>query len=983
MKMHCLLLALIGVVALPILLPVTAREVSREIDELPATAVGDWTPVDSPTDYRLYDVAALASNEAWAVGGNGYQGAILHWNGTTWVTVTESLPRTLFSVSMTPAGGLAVGGNQQYPPYNCLLLKWNDATWSDISGGSCSSYDSAYSAYWRSPQDYWYTKCYHESHAVGCDVVHYLNGSVSSAGDVYVPGSAGYIGSLVSTSPTDVWAIAGSTVGGDLIGEQIFRWNGQDWSAVSHPAGSFTAMALISATNGWAVGGGGAIMHWDGHSWQMQTSPVAQTLWSVAFSGSNNGWAVGDDGTILHFDGISWTQVKSPTTATLRKVTLLSPLEGWAVGDNGTILHYATEIHRQFLPLVSNGRKPPVLHMPLDEQPEATTFSDTSSYNLVGTCTGSSCPAAGVPGVIDASVYLNGTEDYLNLGNPAHLNFSGKITLEAWVQLKAADGIRNIVAHGYTTSPAAEVFLRINGGNYELGSWNGPSHKATFAIPAEDYQWGAWVHLVGIYDGTAWRLYRNGSEVSAVPDSTGAIPVNANWVIGSDGTGTARFFHGYIDEVMIYDEAIPAQAVADRYLESRNSHPSQTRLTTASTAPRDVISPSKNLTPKISQGQVVSDTAKTFMAPTSRSLQLDSEGYPHYAYGGDHLYYAWYDGIIWRYETVDNAAGVGAFASLALDMPDHPSISYTGHGLKYAYRTSTGWITQTVDSQVEVGSASMALDAAGHPHIAYHDLTNHNLKYAHWTGSAWTIRTLDGRGDLLWPWITVALALDGSGNPHISYDATGLRYAYWTGSLWKLEYITGEGFDMYSSIVVDADGKPHVSYLAWLTGPGMVLAHAYRTGGIWTSEPVVGASTNGIGWYNFYNSIALDSTGKPHIAYCDVENNTFGYAQWSGSSWETQALGGSCDFPSLALDAADRPHIGYSSGFLSAGTLNAGDALWHTRWTGSAWETQLVDSATAPSLLFEKGVTPQDAAGLTDTLTYTLSISGPGMSIQL
>jgi hypothetical protein len=39
----------------------------------------------------------------------------------------------------------------------------------------------------------------------------------------------------------------------------------------------------------------------------------------------------------------------------------------------------------------------------------------------------------------------------------------------------------------------------------------------------------------------------------------------------------------------------------------------------------------------------------------SCSFALDSSDRPHIAYGGDHLYYAYFDGTQWQYEVVDSA----------------------------------------------------------------------------------------------------------------------------------------------------------------------------------------------------------------------------------------------------------------------------------------------------------------------------------------
>ncbi|MCA1553348.1 MAG: DUF11 domain-containing protein, partial [Chloroflexi bacterium] len=105
--------------------------------------------------------------------------------------------------------------------------------------------------------------------------------------------------------------------------------------------------------------------------------------------------------------------------------------------------------------------------------------------------------------------------------------------------------------------------MRINNGNYEVGSWDGTNHVASAAIPAGDIN--RWVHLVGAYDGAAWRLYRNGAQVASAASTTGAVAVNQNWAIGARGNGTERFFNGTIDEVAVYNRPLSAQEALDHY----------------------------------------------------------------------------------------------------------------------------------------------------------------------------------------------------------------------------------------------------------------------------------------------------------------------------------------------------------------------------------------------------------------------------------
>ncbi|MBD2442062.1 hypothetical protein H6G25_02350 [Dolichospermum sp. FACHB-1091] len=161
----------------------------------------------------------------------------------------------------------------------------------------------------------------------------------------------------------------------------------------------------------------------------------------------------------------------------------------------------------------------------------------------------------------DSLLSLDGVNDYVNLNNPSHLNFTGEITIEAWVKVKATDGLRDIVAHDDSYNPFSAVFLRLWNGQYQIGSWNGTDYMATFVIPSADI--GNWVHLAGVYDSQAqaWNLYRNGVLVNSTASSVGALQVNENWTIGAKGNGAERFFNGDIDEVRIWNKARTQQEI--------------------------------------------------------------------------------------------------------------------------------------------------------------------------------------------------------------------------------------------------------------------------------------------------------------------------------------------------------------------------------------------------------------------------------------
>src|SRR5262249_26492933 len=95
---------------------------------------------------------------------------------------------------------------------------------------------------------------------------------------------------------------------------------------------------------------------------------------------------------------------------------------------------------------------------------------------------------------------FDGKQSYIELSNPQELTFFGPITIEAWVRPRSLNGLRNIVAHGYSSSPLTEVYLRINGGKYQVCSFlNGQDFSTTADVPTTDV--GRWVYLAGVYDG--------------------------------------------------------------------------------------------------------------------------------------------------------------------------------------------------------------------------------------------------------------------------------------------------------------------------------------------------------------------------------------------------------------------------------------------------------------------------------------------------
>jgi hypothetical protein len=336
-----------------------------------------------------------------------------------------------------------------------------------------------------------------------------------------------------------------------------------------------------------------------------------------------------------------------------------------------------------------------------------------------------------------------------------------------------------------------------------------------------------------------------------------------------------------------------------------------------------------------------------FWAMEDRSLALDDSGYPHIAYGADFLYYAWRDDTQWHTEVVDDAGGVGSFANLALDAAGRPHISYydsSNDNLKYAFSDGTTWHVEVVDSAGDVGGwCAIALDTAGRPRIAYLDATNADLKYAAFDGSAWHFQVVESAGQVGWH---ASLVLDAQDRPHVTYYlaisgsyGNDLHYAYLSGTVWLTTTVDTGGLDgavgWYNSLALDSQGRPHVSYFDFNQGR---LKYARYDGTSW--QIAVVDFYDAPGWHG--TSLALDAQDRPHISYCPYGGwyncGELRYATYDGATWNSTVVDASADvgeYSSLALDNAGHPHISYYD--------DTHMRLKYTRYDGSAWQVEPVD----------------------------------------
>jgi glucose/arabinose dehydrogenase len=146
---------------------------------------------------------------------------------------------------------------------------------------------------------------------------------------------------------------------------------------------------------------------------------------------------------------------------------------------------------------------------------------------------------------------FNGTSARVTVPDSPSLRLTNGMTLEAWVFPTTVNGVwRDVIYKGNdnyyleaTSSPGRPVGGGIFGGNY--GEAYGTSNLVA----------NTWTHLTATYDGTALKLFVNGTQVSSFPSSGPIATSNGVLSIGGDPL-YGQFFAGRIDDVRIYNRAL-------------------------------------------------------------------------------------------------------------------------------------------------------------------------------------------------------------------------------------------------------------------------------------------------------------------------------------------------------------------------------------------------------------------------------------------
>ena len=301
-----------------------------------AAGAADWRVAASVQaknqTIQLSDIAADATNDAWAIGSARMQGqasfqpVVEHWDGRGWHTVT--LPGSVLTTLGTSSARATIGASS---PANVWAfgmggywLHWNGKQWT--AGRLARPAPGALGPYVGSPlvfgpSNVWAFGDYQTK--AGALVPYGLHYNGQTWKSFTAPGMYGFAAES-AVSPDDIWGLMNAGVSGS--GDVLTRWDGSRWATKALPAtltSSATLYSILARSDSdvWVGGksrktGDGVVAHWDGSAWSIDTfQPVkdfpVDALVQMVPDGKNGIWALasctlGSCWRLWHYTGGQW-----------------------------------------------------------------------------------------------------------------------------------------------------------------------------------------------------------------------------------------------------------------------------------------------------------------------------------------------------------------------------------------------------------------------------------------------------------------------------------------------------------------------------------------------------------------------------------------------------------------------------------------------------------------------------------------------------
>lgn len=175
-----------------------------------------------------------------------------------------------------------------------------------------------------------------------------------------------------------------------------------------------------------------------------------------------------------------------------------------------------------------------------------------------GTLVGS--PSYDADGVVDKSILLNGSSQYVKFGNDSSFDFTSGLTISAWVKKPSFTPTNTIISKRSAYSSTGIPFeLAVDGTNIQFRV----KGNTSVVTCAHGMSINTWYHIAATWDGTTAKVFVNNVEKGS-SSIGGSITTNTAVVTNGALPGGGEKFNGRIDRLFVFSSSKESQ-ISDEY----------------------------------------------------------------------------------------------------------------------------------------------------------------------------------------------------------------------------------------------------------------------------------------------------------------------------------------------------------------------------------------------------------------------------------
>ena len=174
-------------------------------------------------------------------------------------------------------------------------------------------------------------------------------------------------------------------------------------------------------------------------------------------------------------------------------------------------------------------------------------------------------------GILGNGLEFDGVDDYVQFAASPSFDINAPaVSVSLWAKLSQLPAELSGSFCGLFDSDGDQYALYLDKGNKEL------RFKVTTVTSAErpgipeiDLISGEWIHLVGVYDGTAAKIYLNGVLKDSHP-LTGNVKPGQVLMLGRNATVGPTYYKGSLDNIHVFSKALTLDEITELYQNIKN-----------------------------------------------------------------------------------------------------------------------------------------------------------------------------------------------------------------------------------------------------------------------------------------------------------------------------------------------------------------------------------------------------------------------------